>query len=307
MQYDTATIDKLLVNIFLVSLREAPEEIVIDLDATDLPLHGRQEQRFFHGFYNHYCYLPLYIVCGDHLLGVRLRPANIDASAGSLEEIERIVAQSGRLGSIPESFCALIPASAAKRSCPVRSESSRYVFGLPAMNAYGASSTPRMQQAASIHRQTGHAARLFTEFAYQTHDSWSRPRRVVAKAEQIEAKENPRYDLARDKRLAGTEVVRRALLCTRRYGEPHQKTVLVVCRAGQHRHAACQPIAVVSVGCGLCTHVRLSPTGSFWNRVGAGAVRNHPLAVTALRRPGPHHCAQSLDIHQQQLSALAHL
>jgi hypothetical protein len=82
VHYDAAGLDELLVKIFLEAHREAPQEIVIDLDATDLPLHGHQEQRFFHGFYNHYCYLPLYIVCGEHLLGVRLRPANIDVSAG---------------------------------------------------------------------------------------------------------------------------------------------------------------------------------------------------------------------------------
>ncbi len=93
VHYDGAKIDELLVKIFLEARGNAPEEIVIDLDATDLPVHGHQEQRFFHGYYNHYCYLPLYIVCGDHLLGVRLRPSNIDASADSLEEIERIVRQ----------------------------------------------------------------------------------------------------------------------------------------------------------------------------------------------------------------------
>jgi hypothetical protein len=93
VHYDEAAIDELLVKLFLEAQAEAPEEIVIDLDATDLPLHGHQEQRFFHGFYNHYCYLPLYIMCGDHLLGVRLRAANIDASADSLEEIERILKQ----------------------------------------------------------------------------------------------------------------------------------------------------------------------------------------------------------------------
>lgn len=194
VQYDAATIDKLLVNIFLEAYAEAPEEIVIDLDATDLPLHGHQEQRFFHGFYNHYCYLPLYIVCGDHLLGVRLRPANIDASAGSLEEIERIVAQIRQawldtriILRADSGFCreAIMSWCGANRI--------EYVFGFARNERLRHIIDPEMQQAASIHRQTGHAARLFSEFAYQTHDSWSRPRRVVAKAEQIEGKENPRY------------------------------------------------------------------------------------------------------------------
>jgi hypothetical protein len=91
--YDAEAIDAVLVDVFLEAHAEPLQEIVIDLDTTDLPLYGHQEQRFFHGFYYHYCYLPLYIVCGEHLLGVRLRPANIDASAGALEEVERIVKQ----------------------------------------------------------------------------------------------------------------------------------------------------------------------------------------------------------------------
>jgi hypothetical protein len=91
VHYDAEAIDVVLVDIFLEAHTEPPEEIVIDLDTTDLALHGHQEQRFFHGFYYHYCYLPLYIVCGEHLLGVRLRPANIDASAGALAEVERII------------------------------------------------------------------------------------------------------------------------------------------------------------------------------------------------------------------------
>src|SRR5881394_3410133 len=85
ISYSPAAIDALLVDLFLEAHRQAPREIVLDLDATDTPLHGRQEARFFHGYYGHYCYLPLYVFCGDHLLCARLRPSNIDASAGSLE------------------------------------------------------------------------------------------------------------------------------------------------------------------------------------------------------------------------------
>src|SRR2546425_422586 len=91
--YSAEAIDVLLVEIFLEAHRKPPTEIVLDLDATDTPLHGRQEGRFFHGYYNHYCYLPLYVFCGDHLLCARLRPSNQDPSAGSPEEVARIVAQ----------------------------------------------------------------------------------------------------------------------------------------------------------------------------------------------------------------------
>jgi hypothetical protein len=77
--YSPEAIDELLVTLFLESHRKAPRSIVLDVDATDTPLHGKQEARFFHGYYNHYCYLPLYIFCGDQLLCARLRPSNIDA------------------------------------------------------------------------------------------------------------------------------------------------------------------------------------------------------------------------------------
>jgi len=86
-------VDAFLIEIFLESYSRPPSEIVLDLDATDDPLHGRQAGRFFHDYYNNYCYLPLYIFCGEHLLCARLRPSNIDASAGSVKELDRIVSQ----------------------------------------------------------------------------------------------------------------------------------------------------------------------------------------------------------------------
>jgi len=194
VHYNGAAIDELLVNVFLEAHAEPPEEIVIDVDATDLPVHGHQEQRFFHGFYNHYCYLPLYIVCGDHLLGVRLRPANIDAGAGSLEEIERMVKQIRH--SWPQVQIILRADSGFCREtlmswCEVHRVD--YVFGFARNERLRRILEPQMQAAATLYRHTGQAARVFTEFAYQTNDSWSRPRRVVAKAEQLEGKENPRF------------------------------------------------------------------------------------------------------------------
>src|SRR6266568_2443390 len=93
ISHDPAAIEALFVELFLGAHAAAPDEVVLDLDATDDPVHGNQEGRFFHGYYGNYCYLPLYIFCGDFLLGARLRPSNIDGSAGSREELERIVAQ----------------------------------------------------------------------------------------------------------------------------------------------------------------------------------------------------------------------
>src|SRR3974390_2251700 len=93
ISYSAEALDTLLVDLFLEAHPCVPREIVLDLDATDTPLHGRQEARFFHGYYGHYCYLPLYVFCGDQLLCARLRPSNMDASAGSREEVERLVRQ----------------------------------------------------------------------------------------------------------------------------------------------------------------------------------------------------------------------
>jgi hypothetical protein len=194
VQYDAAGIDELLVKIFLEAHREAPPEIVIDVDATDLALHGHQEQRFFHGFYNHYCYLPLYIVCGEHLLGVRLRPANLDASAGSLEEIERIEDQIRQAWHHTRNI--MRENSEHYREALLswcEANQVDYAFGFARNERLRRIIDTEMQQAAALRQRTGQAARVFTEFAYQTNDSWSQPRRVVAKAEQIEGKENPRY------------------------------------------------------------------------------------------------------------------
>ena len=91
-------IDNLFIDVFLQTYQKEPKQIILDLDATDDPLHGNQEGRFFHGYYKSYCYLPLYIFCGDHLLCARLRPSNIDASAGVVEELERIINRIRKIG-----------------------------------------------------------------------------------------------------------------------------------------------------------------------------------------------------------------
>jgi hypothetical protein len=171
----------------------APRQIVIDLDVTDTALHGHQQGRFFHGFYDHYCYLPLYIFCGDQLLGVRLREANQDASAGSLEEVERIVAQ------IREQWHEVrIVLRADSGFCReelmlwCEDNGVEYVFGL-ARNERLRRRIDKALRKAAASKRSGKAARVYTEFRYRTLQSWSRRRRVVAKAEQIEGKENPRY------------------------------------------------------------------------------------------------------------------
>ncbi|MGA2426200.1 MAG: IS1380 family transposase [Terriglobales bacterium] len=191
---DHGAVDRLLVDIFLEAHPEEPKEIILDLDATDDPLHGEQEGRFFHGYYGHYCYLPLYIFCGEFLLGARLRPSNIDGSAGSVEELKRIVAQirsawsqvrivvRGDSGFCREELLAWCEA-----------EGVDYLLGLAKNERLKAGIAKEMGEAKAQYEETGRAARLFQEFVYQTQKSWSRARRVVAKAEHLEKGENPRF------------------------------------------------------------------------------------------------------------------
>jgi hypothetical protein len=191
---DHGAVDRLLVEVFLQAHPEAPQEIILDLDATDDPLHGKQEGRFFHGYYGHYCYLPLYIFCGEFLLGARLRPSNIDASAGSVEELQRIVAQIRCVW--PEARILVRGDSGFCREelmswC--EAEGVDYLLGLAKNERLKAEIEKEMQAAKAQYQETGRAARRFQEFIYQTRESWSGARRVVAKAEHLEKGENPRF------------------------------------------------------------------------------------------------------------------
>jgi hypothetical protein len=194
ISYSAEALDTLLVDLFLEAHARAPREIVLDLDATDTPLHGRQEARFFHGYYGHYCYLPLYVFCGDHLLCARLRPSNIDASAGSLEEVQRIVRQiRARWREVRIILRADSGFCREELLAWCENNDVDYVFGFARNKRLRRIIGRAMQEAKQQHRRTGKPARVFCEFAYRTKKSWSRARRVIAKAEQIEGKENPRY------------------------------------------------------------------------------------------------------------------
>jgi hypothetical protein len=191
-------IDELLVSVFIESQAKVPEQIILDVDTTDLPLHGQQEGRFFHGYYDCYCYLPLYIFCGDHLLCARLRQSNRDASAGSLVEIERIVGQIR--GAWPEVRIILRGDSGFCRNELMSwCEGHRvdYVFGLARNQRLRRIIGRAMWEATEEWNRTGQPSRVFHEFQYQTRKtkdrSWGRERRVVAKAEHIDGKENPRF------------------------------------------------------------------------------------------------------------------
>jgi hypothetical protein len=195
IRYRPEALDDLLIQVFLEAHAEAPQQIVLDLDTTDLPLEGHQEGRFFHGYYDCYCYLPLYIFAGEHLLCARLRTADQDAAAGSTGEVERIV---GRIRAAWPEVRIIVRAD----SGFCREELLKwcedngvcYAIGFPRNQRLRRMIEPQIEQAAQIHQETGKVARVFTEFPYQTTTgSWSRPRRVVAKAEQLDGKENPRF------------------------------------------------------------------------------------------------------------------
>jgi hypothetical protein len=192
--YSTPALDALLVEIFLEAHARAPRQIVLDLDVTDTPLYGQQEDRFFHGYYNEYCYLPLYIFCGDHLLCARQRASNQDASAGSREEVARIVKQIRQrwpkvriILRADSGFC--------REELMGWCEQNRvdYVLGLARNARLQRTIAPQLQEAKQEHQRTGKAARVFAEFFYRTKKSWSRSRRVVGKAEYLEKGENPRF------------------------------------------------------------------------------------------------------------------
>jgi hypothetical protein len=190
----THEVDRLFVNLFLQAHARPPGRIVLDLDATDDPIHGHQLGRFFHGYYKNYCYLPLYIFCGDHLLCARLRPADMDASAGSVKQLQRIVAQIRRAW--PEVKITIRADSGFCRD-PImtwcEANGVDYVLGLAQNTRLKAMIATEQEQARQEFERTKQAARVFADLQYRTLESWSRERRVVAKAEHLAKGANPRF------------------------------------------------------------------------------------------------------------------
>ena len=196
--HDPAAIERLFVDLFLDAHAKPPARITLDLDATDDPIHGRQEGRFFHGYYDCYCYLPLYVFCGDHLLAARLRRSNIDASAGAVEEVARIVAH------IRERWPrvkVLLRADSgfAREALMAWCEANKvdYLFGLARNSRLVERIHIELAWAEDEAERTGHSARRFADFRWTTRGSWSRRRRVVAKAEWMPGRgengANPRF------------------------------------------------------------------------------------------------------------------
>ncbi|HEY1255151.1 MAG TPA: IS1380 family transposase [Terracidiphilus sp.] len=196
IDYAAEKIDALLSDLFIESHAAPPEQVVLDLDATDIPLHGHQPERFFHGYYDSYCYLPLYIFAGDQLLCARLRPSNMDAAKGALDEVKRIVTQ--LRASWPQVKIVLRGDSGFCREelmawCEAEPTRVDYLFGLARNSRLQKIVAKQMHQAKVEHGRTEKAARVFTEFDYKTKKSWARARRVVAKCEYLDKGENPRF------------------------------------------------------------------------------------------------------------------
>jgi Transposase DDE domain group 1 len=194
ISHDAAAIERLFVDVFLDAEKRPPKQIILDLDATDDPLHGNQEGRFFHGYYDCHCYLPLYIFCGRHLLVAALRGANADAAAGAVAEVARVAAQIRRrwprvriLLRGDSGFC--------REALMAWCEANRvdYLFGLAGNDRLQKAIVPELIPATIESLRTGKPARRFKDFTYRTLNSWSRERRVIGKAEVAGDEINPRF------------------------------------------------------------------------------------------------------------------
>lgn len=285
---DSEALDGLLVELFLEAHAEPPEEVWLDLDATDDPVHGAQEGRFFHGYYRHYCYLPLYIFCGEHLLRARLRPSNIDASAGSVEELEHIV---GRLrASWPDTRILIRGDSGFCRDAIMdwcERNGVGYVLGLARNERLVGRIEKALRKSRYRHAHTGRSSRRFREFRYRTRKSWSRTRRVVAKAEHLAKGPNPRFVVTNlPREVAGAQYLYEQLYCARGDMENRIKecqmelfadrTSAATLRANQLRlHFASFAYVLMH---GLR---RLGLAGTRWAKAQCGTVRVRWLKVAA--------------------------
>lgn len=232
-------IEALFVDLFVEAHERAPKEIILDLDATDDPLHGNQEGRFFHGYYDCYCYLPLYIFCGRHLLAARLRKADIDASAGAVEDIARIVARIR--AAWPNVRIWLRADSGFARDglmswCEANDVG--YVFGLAKNDRLNAELAEDLAAAATESAATGQPARRFRDFVYRTRDSWSRARRVIGKAEWMTPTQAEADDTTQREKRKKTKTAKRKAHATAPTEPGRGNPRFIVTSADRTTHAA---------------------------------------------------------------------
>jgi len=192
--YNTDAFERLLVDLFLEAYPTPPNEITLDLDTTDDPLHGHQEGRFFHGYYREYCYLPLYIFCGEHLLCAKLRTADQDGAAGCLDEVRRIVEQiRARWPNVAITLRGDSGFCRDELLAWCESNTVFYCVGLAKNERLKKEIAVELEQAKKQHDETKKAARVFKDFRYRTLNSWSAERRVIGKAEHLDKGSNPRF------------------------------------------------------------------------------------------------------------------
>ena len=286
-----AELDRLLVDVFLDSHRRAPSVLWLDLDATDDPLHGQQEGRFFHGYYKSYCYLPLYIFCGAHLLCARLRPADREAAAGSVAEVARLVRQlrqrwpavriilRGDSGFCRDELMAWCEANGVQ-----------YLFGLSTNDRLEEMTAKALRKSHRRYLQTQRASRRFRELRYRTRTSWSRTRRVVAKAEHLAKGANPRFVVTNlDKQTAGARVLYEELYCARGDMEnriKEQQLDLFADRTSTATLRANQLRLYLSSFAYLLLHGlrRLGLAGTRWAKAQCGTIRTQILKLAAAVR-----------------------
>ena len=194
LDHDPAAVEQLFVDLFIEAHSEPPARIVLDLDATDDPVYGAQEGRHFHGYYDCYCYLPLYVFCGRHLLAAKLRSSANDAADGAVDEIARIVAHIRERWPMT-SIVIRADSGFCRDDLMTWCEANdiQYVLGLAGNCRLGRKIAPELRRAKRRAKRTGRPARIFSDFAYRTRTSWSARRRVIGKAEWTNGGANPRF------------------------------------------------------------------------------------------------------------------
>ena len=291
ISHDPAAIEALFVDLFLEAHARAPREIILDLDATDDPLHGHQEGRFFHGYYDCYCYLPLYVFCGRHLLAAKLRPSNIDGSAGAVEDVARIVAQIRARW--PRTRILLRANSGfAREALMAWCEENRvdFVFGLARNARLVEEIAVELIEAEAEAASTSKPARRYKDFRYATLDSWSRRRRVIGKAEWTQGEADPPL-IVTSLSKAGTNgrFLYEKVYCARGDMDPDQGMPgRPVRRPDLDRHDARQPTAAVARLFRLCSPSARSASRPCPHPVRRGHLRHDPAQASQARRPRPH-------------------
>ena len=288
ISHDAGAIAELFVTLFLEAHARPPRRIVLDLDATDDPLHGHQEGRFFHGYYDCYCYLPLYIFCGRHLLCSKLRRSNIDAAAGSREEVARIVAQIRARWPKVEIWLRADSGFAREELMAWCEDNGvEYVFGLARNDRLVGKIARELKAAEKETAETGRAARRFKDFRWRTLDSWSRRRRVIAKAEWTKGEANPRFIVTSlDQDEVAAQVLYEDIYCARGDMENRIKecqadlfadrTPAATMRANQLRLWLASMAYVL-----MCALRRIALAGTELSRATCGSIRLKLLKIGA--------------------------